>query len=98
MFLLLVTARWSDILGPVGSVRALVSRPRAPLEARDRTIQALWIERAIILYPVAAMFATYAGLTMCYLFLGTLSAAANVLGAHASEPGAPPVRRALRAR
>jgi hypothetical protein len=75
-----------------------VRRRRARLAADDRTIQVLWIERAIIGYLVAAFFASYSGLTIFYLFLGTLWAAANVLGRDTTEPGAPSARRALRAR
>ena len=85
-------------LGLVGSVLAQVRRRRAHLEADDRTIQVLWIERAVIGFLVAGFFATYAGLTMFYLFLGILWAASNVLGSDTTEPGAPPARRALRAR
>jgi O-antigen ligase len=85
-------------LGLVGSVLAQVRRRRAQLEADDRTIQVLWIYRAIIGYLVAAIFASYAGLTISYLFLGILWAASNLLGRDATEPGAPPARRALRAR
>ena len=85
-------------LGLVGSVLLQVRRRRALLEADDRTVQALWIERAVIGFLFAGFFGTYAGLTVFYLFLGILWAAANVLGREANEPGAPPVRRALRAR
>jgi putative inorganic carbon (HCO3(-)) transporter len=85
-------------LGLVGSVMAQVRRRRARLEADDRTIQVLWIHRAIIGYLVAGIFASYAGLTVFYLFLGILWAAANVLGRDTNEPSAPPVRRALRSR
>jgi hypothetical protein len=58
----------------------------------------LWIERAIISYLIAAIFASYSGLTIFYLMLGTLWAAANVLGGEATAPGKLPVRRALRSR
>ena len=85
-------------LGLVGSVLAQVRRRRALLEADDRTIQVLWIERAVIGFLVAGFFGTYAGLTLFYLFLGILWAASNVLGREATEPAAPPVGRALRAR
>ena len=85
-------------LGLVGSVLIQVRRRRALLEADDRTIQVLWIERAVIGYLVAGFFGTYAGLTLFYLFLGILWAASNVLGGDATEPTALPVRRALRAR
>jgi len=85
-------------LGLVGSVMVQVRRRRARLEADDRMIQVLWIERAIIGYLVAGFFGSYAGLTMFYLFLGILWAASNVLGSDTTEPGAPPARRALRAR
>ncbi|MBV9725210.1 MAG: O-antigen ligase family protein [Gammaproteobacteria bacterium] len=90
-------------LGLVGSVLAQVRRLRTRLEADDRTIQVLWIERATIAYLIAAIFASYSGLTMFYLFLGTLWAATNVLGRDAPAPTAVapravPGRRALRAR
>jgi O-antigen ligase len=90
-------------LGLVGSVLAQVRRRRRSLEADDRTIQILWLERAIVGCLVAAFFASYAGITIFYLLLGTLWAASNVLGRDATEPGAtepgaPPARRALRAR
>jgi O-antigen ligase len=85
-------------LGLVGSVLSQVRRRRARLEADDRTIQVLWIERAVIGYLVAGLFASYSGLTMFYLFLGTLWAASNMLGRDPTEPGVPPARRALRAR
>jgi putative inorganic carbon (hco3(-)) transporter len=85
-------------LGLVGSVLTQVRRRRAYLEADDRTIQVLWIERAVIGFLVAGFFGSYAGLTMFYLFLGILWAASNVLGSDATEPGVPPARRAPRAR
>jgi O-antigen ligase len=89
-------------LGLVGSVLAQVRRVRTRLEADDRTIQVLWIERATIAFLIAAIFASYSGLTMFYLFLGTLWAATNVLGrdapATAAAPRPAPGRRALRAR
>jgi O-antigen ligase len=85
-------------LGLVGSVLVQVRRRRARLEADDRTIQVLWIHRGIIGFLVAGIFASYAGVTVFYLFLGILWAASNILGRDEAEPGAPPVRRALRAR
>jgi putative inorganic carbon (hco3(-)) transporter len=85
-------------LGLVGSVLVQVRRRRALLEADDRTIQILWIERAVIGYLVAGFFGTYGGLTLFYLFLGILWAASNVLGTDTTELSAPPARRALRAR
>jgi O-antigen ligase len=85
-------------LGLVGSVLVHVRSRRAGLEADDRIIQALWIHRAVIAFLVAAIFASYAGITMFYLFLGTLWAASNLLGGEATEPGMSPLRRALRAR
>jgi putative inorganic carbon (hco3(-)) transporter len=85
-------------LGLVGSVLVRVRRRRALLEADDRTIQVLWIERAVIGYLVAAFFGSYAGLTIFYLFLGILWAASNVLGKDTTEQSVPPARRALRAR
>jgi O-antigen ligase len=95
-------------LGLVGSVMARVRRRRARLYADDSTIQVVWIERSIIGFLIAGFFASYAGITMFYLFLGTLWAATNVLGRDATEagvlgrdatrPGVPAARRALRAR
>jgi O-antigen ligase len=85
-------------LGLVGSVLIQVRRRRARLEADDRTIQVLWIERAVIGYLVAGFFGSYAGLTLFYLFLGILWAASNVLGSDTTESNTPPARRALRAR
>ena len=86
-------------LGLVGSVLLQVRHRRAHLEADDRTIQALWIHRAVIGFLIAGFFASYSGITMFYLFLGMLWAASNVLGHEATAPGAPPpARRALRAR
>ena len=85
-------------LGLVGSVLAQVRRRRARLEADDRMIQFLWIERAVIGFLGASLFASYAGVTVFYLFLGVLWAASNVLGSDATEPGAPAARRALQVR
>jgi O-antigen ligase len=85
-------------LALVGSVLLQVRRRRAQLAADDRTIQVVWIERAAIGYLIAGFFGSYAGLTMFYLFLGTLWAAANLLGREAAEPSAPPARRTRRAR
>jgi O-antigen ligase len=88
-------------LGLVGSVLAHARRRRARLEADDGTIQAVWIQRAVVGFLIAAIFASYSGITMFYLFLGTLWAASNVLGREVAEPGAlpsSPARRALRAR
>jgi putative inorganic carbon (HCO3(-)) transporter len=88
-------------LGLVGSVLAQVRRRRARLEADDRTIQILWIEKAVIGFLVAGFFASSADLTMFYLFLGILWAASNMLDGDATERAeatVPPARRALRAR
>jgi putative inorganic carbon (hco3(-)) transporter len=85
-------------LGLVGSVLAQVRRRRAALEADERTIQVLWIHRAVIGFLIAGFFASYSGITMFYLFLGILWAASNVLGRESTEPGEPPARRAPRAR
>jgi O-antigen ligase len=85
-------------LGLVGSVLMQVRRRRALIEADDRMIQVLWIERALIGYLVAGLFGTYAGLTLFYLFLGILWAASNVLGSDTTESSAAPARRVLRAR
>jgi O-antigen ligase len=84
-------------LGLVGSVLVQVRRRRALLEADDRTIQVLWIERAVIGFLVAALFASYSGLTFSYLVFGVLWAAATVLGRDTTEPGVPATRRARRA-
>ena len=85
-------------LGLVGSVMIQVRRRRAQLQADDHTVHVLWIERAIIGYLTAAIFASYAGLTIFYLLLGTLWAASNVLGGAATAPGKLPARRAPRSR
>jgi len=86
-------------VGLVWSILAQVRRRRAALEADDSTIQVVWIERATIGFLAAAFFGSYAGVTIFYLFLGTLWAAANVLGRDANATaGPPPQRRALRAR
>jgi O-antigen ligase len=86
-------------LGLAGSVLAQVRRRRRSLEANVSTIETLWLERAVIGYLVAGLFGTYYALTMFYLLLGTLWAAANVLGADAVQPGAvAPARRPMRAR
>jgi len=85
-------------LGLVGSVLAQVRRRRAQLQADDCTVQVLWIYRAIIGFLVAGIFASYAGVTVFYLFLGILWAAVNMSSSNAKAPSAPPVRRALRAR
>ena len=86
-------------LGLVGSVLAQVRRRRASLEADIRTIEVLWIERAIIGCLVAGFFASYAGITLFYLFLGTLWAAAKILGsAPAAAASARPRRPAPRSR
>ena len=85
-------------LGLVASVLLQVRRRRALLEADDRTIQIVWIERAVIGYLVAGFFGSYAGLTIFYLFLGILWAASNVLGSDATQQGVAPARRALPAR
>jgi len=80
-------------LGLVGSVLIQVRRRRARLEADDSAIHVLWIERAVIGYLVAGFFGSYAGLTMFYLFLGTLWSAANVMGRDTTEAGLLPARR-----
>jgi O-antigen ligase len=85
-------------LGLVGSVLAQVRRRRTRLEADDRSIQVVWIERAVVGYLIAGCFGSYSGLTMFYLFLGILWAASRVLGGDTAEPVAPPARRALRTR
>jgi O-antigen ligase len=85
-------------LGLVGSVLAHVRRRREHLVADDRMIQVFWIERAVIGFLVAGFFASYAGLTVFYLFLGILWAASNVLGREPTEPAAPPARRTQRTR
>jgi hypothetical protein len=85
-------------LGLVGSVLAQVRRRRAHLVADDRMIQVFWIERAVIGFLVAGFFASYAHLTVFYLFLGILWTGSNVLGREATEPAAPPARRTQRTR
>jgi len=62
-----------------------VRRRRALVEADDRTIQVMWIVRAVIAFLVAGIFASFAALTVFYVFLGTLWAASNMLGRDASE-------------
>jgi O-antigen ligase len=85
-------------LGLVGSVLAQVRRRRAQLAADDRTIQVLWIEKGLIGFLVAGLFATYSHVSMFYLFLGILWAASNVMGRDAAEPGVAPSGRTPRAR
>ena len=85
-------------LGLVGSVLVRVRRRREHLVADDRMIQVSWIERAVIGFLVAGFFASYAHLTVFYLFLGILWAASNVLGREPTEPAAPPTRRTQRTR
>jgi O-antigen ligase len=85
-------------LGLVGSVLAQVRRRRALLAADDGTIQVLWIQSAVIGFLVAGFFASYARLTLFYLFLGILWAASDVLGREPTEPAAPPARRTQRTR
>jgi O-antigen ligase len=91
-------------LGLVGSVLAQVRRRRQSIEADDRMIQIVWLERAIVGCLVAAFFASYSGITIFYLLLGTLWAASRVLGRDATDAGMPPApgppraARALRVR
>ena len=85
-------------LALVWSVLAQARRCRARLAADDSVIQFVWIERAIIGFLVAGLFASYSGLTIFYLVLGTLWAASNVLARDATAPGTAPARRVLRAR
>ena len=89
-------------LGLVGSVLGQVRRQRKSIEADDRTIQIVWLERAIIGCLAAAIFATYFGVTIFYLLLGTLWAATRVLGRTSGDGSgdgsAPRPRRALRTR
>ena len=85
-------------LGMARSVLARVRRRRRSIEADDRTIQILWLERAMVGCLVAAFFASYSGITILYLLLGTLWAATNLLGTSGTDRGAPPARRALRGR
>ncbi len=80
-------------LGLVGSVLMQVRRRRRSIEADEGIIQALWLERAVIAVLVAAIFATYSSITIFYLLLGTLWAAAKVLGPP-DESRAPRARRA----
>jgi hypothetical protein len=76
---------------------AQVRRRRRSIEADDQTIQSVWLERAIVACLVAAFFVSYAGLTICYLLLGSLWAASKVFSRGATEL-AEPARRALRTR
>ena len=86
-------------LGLVGSVLAQVRRRRLTIEADDRTIQIMWLERAIVGVLVAALFASYSGITIFYLLLGALWAAAQMLGEKSPHPKARAAApRALRAR
>jgi O-antigen ligase len=85
-------------LGLVGSVLAQVRRRRRQLEADEHTIQVFWIERAVIGFLVAGFFASYNKVTMLYIFLGIVWAAANVLGREPTEPAVPPARRTQRTR
>jgi O-antigen ligase len=85
-------------LGLVGSVLGFVRRRRHSFETNDNTIQVRWLERAVIGCLIAGFFGTYSGLTILYLILGTLWAAANVLGTEPAGPAAARLtRRALRA-
>jgi O-antigen ligase len=81
-------------LGLVGSVLARVRRRREHPVADDRMIQVFWIKRALIGFLVAGFFASYAHVTVFYLFLGILWAASNVLGHGTAESPAPRFRRA----
>lgn len=84
-------------LGLIASVLGFVRRRRRSLETNDSVIQVRWLERAVIGCLVAGFFGTYSGLTILYLILGTLWAAANVLGTEATGPAAARVtRRVLR--
>ncbi|MBV8146485.1 MAG: O-antigen ligase family protein [Gammaproteobacteria bacterium] len=67
-------------LGLVWSVLAEVRRRWRVLEADVGVIQILWLQRAIVGCLVAAFFASYFAITLLYLLLGTLWAAARVLG------------------
>ena len=75
-------------LGLIGSVLGFVRRRRRSLETNDSTIQVRWLERAVIGCLIAGFFGTYSGLTILYLILGTLWAAANVLGTEPTGPAA----------
>jgi O-antigen ligase len=86
-------------LGLVGSVLGYVKRRRRSLETHDSTIQARWLERAVIGCLVASFFGTYSGLTVIYLILGTLWACAHVLGNEVPIPASGhAARRAMRTR
>ncbi len=84
-------------LGLVGSVLGQVRRLRRRLEADDQTVQALWLEKGIIAFLVAAFFATYFAITIFYLLLGTLWAASKVLGGAEADGRASSTRRRPRA-
>jgi len=84
-------------LGLITSVLAQLRRRRHSLEGDDSQIGVLWMERALIGFLVAAVFATYSGITIFYLFLGTVWAAASMLGRAAIDSAASVARRPIRA-
>jgi O-antigen ligase len=67
-------------LALVASVLRHVRRCRRRTAAETLSVRTVWIERAIIGYLVAGLFASYSGLTMFYLILGALWCAATVSG------------------
>ena len=85
-------------LGLVGSVLAWVRRRRRSLEADDRTIQILWLERAIVGCLVAAFFASYSAITIFYLLLGTFVGSGQYSGDSRDRWQRAARPRALRAR
>jgi hypothetical protein len=74
-----------------------VRRRRHSLE-NEPALQMLWLQRAVVGCLVGGLFGTYSGLTMFYLFLGTLWASANVLSNDTPTAGLRLVRPAMRAR
>jgi putative inorganic carbon (hco3(-)) transporter len=67
-------------LALVASVLRHVRRCRRRTAAETLSVRTVWIERAIIGYLVAGLFASYSGLTMFYLILGALWCAATLAG------------------
>lgn len=81
-------------LGLVGSVLLYVKRHRN-LAVSAGPIRIEWIYRAVVGFLVAGLFASYSGITMFYLMLGTLWAVAECLPAQQPAPAPQPQQRAL---
>lgn len=81
-------------LGLVGSVLREVKRRRG-LAVSAGSIQIVWIYRAAVGFLVAGLFASYSGITVFYLMLGTLWAVAQCLPAPQGAPALRPQQRAL---